>query len=281
MAVELAKLSLWLKTAAADKPLSFLDHHLQHGDSLIGAWLDDLAAKPSEVCEDHRRFLATSMPLFDDSAFTRDAGLAVKGVATIESLPTLDIDDVHAKEAAWRDIQQTHIARWRRLADLWVSAYFGNAMAPEEYRALAVPGCHFPKLRVRERSLLSDEAAAAFLAHPAVTDNDYFHWELAFPEVFFDEYGNPLGRAAGFDAVIGNPPYVRQEQLTPLKPLFQQHFDSFCRNSRPVCLLFTSKAIKLLRDRRLLPLTSAAIAVAANYATSFPFICPEMPVLKH
>jgi hypothetical protein len=47
MAVELAKLSLWLKTAAADKPLSFLDHHLQHGDSLIGAWLADLMKPPS------------------------------------------------------------------------------------------------------------------------------------------------------------------------------------------------------------------------------------------
>jgi hypothetical protein len=54
------------------------------------------------------------------------------------------------------------------------------------------------------------------LRHPAVTDNDYFHWELAFPEVFYDEYGNRRGEAAGFDAVIGNPPYVRQEQMTPL-----------------------------------------------------------------
>jgi hypothetical protein len=52
MAVELAKLSLWLKTAVADKPLSFLDHHLQCGDSLVGAWLADLAAPPVKaVCQ--------------------------------------------------------------------------------------------------------------------------------------------------------------------------------------------------------------------------------------
>jgi hypothetical protein len=61
----------------------------------------------------------------------------VKGALTIERLPTLDIETVHAKEAAWRDIQQTHVARWRQLADLWTSAYFGNELTPEEYRALA------------------------------------------------------------------------------------------------------------------------------------------------
>ncbi len=202
MAVELAKLSLWLKTAAADKPLSFLDHHLQCGDSLIGARLDDLSklAKPARSRKTSQ-VSANQPPLFDESAFTRDAGLAVKGVMTIERLPTLEIEDVYAKEAAWQDIQQTHVGRWRRLADLWVSCYFGNEMTPEEYRALA------GRLQGRE-SLMSDAQAERFLAHPAVTDNDYFHWELAFPEVFFDEYGRSLNDAAGFDAVIGNPPYI-------------------------------------------------------------------------
>src|SRR5205085_10322613 len=44
LAVELAKLSLWLITAAKDHPLSFLDHHLRTGNALIGAWLEDVAA---------------------------------------------------------------------------------------------------------------------------------------------------------------------------------------------------------------------------------------------
>jgi methylase of polypeptide subunit release factors len=41
----------------------------------------------------------------------------------------------------------------------------------------------------------------------------FFHWELEFPEVFFDRSGQHKGTAAGFDVVIGNPPYVRQEEL--------------------------------------------------------------------
>jgi hypothetical protein len=127
MAVELAKLSLWLVTAAADKPLSFLDHHLRHGDSLVGAWLADLERPPlssSQTAAEGQE------PLFDESAFTGDAGLAVKGLMTIERLPSEDIEDVYAKERTYREIRQTHLARWRELANLWVSAYFGNDDEP-------------------------------------------------------------------------------------------------------------------------------------------------------
>ena len=46
VAVELAKLALWLETVAIDAPLAFLDHHLQAGDLLIGARLDRLTAFP-------------------------------------------------------------------------------------------------------------------------------------------------------------------------------------------------------------------------------------------
>ena len=54
MAVQLARLSLWLATLAADKPLSFLDHHLQVGDSLLGAWLSSLRSAAEPVAVDRR-----------------------------------------------------------------------------------------------------------------------------------------------------------------------------------------------------------------------------------
>jgi hypothetical protein len=200
MAVELAKLSLWLVTAAADKPLSFLDHHLRHGDSLVGAWLADLERPP--LSSSSQTAAEGQEPLFDESAFTGDAGLAVKGLMTIERLPSEDIEDVYAKERTYREIRQTHLARWRELANLWVSAYFGNTMSREEYRDLAL------RLQGRsEESMLRESQAQPYLTHPAMGRPDYFHWELEFPEVFFDEYGRSLGKTAGFDAVIGNPPY--------------------------------------------------------------------------
>src|SRR5262249_13781417 len=68
MAVQLARLSLWLATLAADRPLTFLDHHLQTGDSLLGAWLANLGHAPSSR---RRRQTAgqPALPLFDDDDF--------------------------------------------------------------------------------------------------------------------------------------------------------------------------------------------------------------------
>src|SRR5204862_7897660 len=62
MAVQLARLSLWLTTLAADRPLTFLDHRLRVGDSLIGARLADLRRAPRDV----RRGRDADLPLFDD-----------------------------------------------------------------------------------------------------------------------------------------------------------------------------------------------------------------------
>ncbi|MFZ0548916.1 MAG: hypothetical protein WAM60_25940, partial [Candidatus Promineifilaceae bacterium] len=216
MAVELCKLSLWLETVAADKPLSFLDHHLRHGDSLVGARLADLERAPDVSSSRNRVFgknpvsetsgAEGQQPLFDESAFTRDAGLAVGGIMTIERLPTDDIEAVYAKEQTWREIREGRLGQWRRLADLWTSAYFGNEMTPEEYRALGEQ-LNPTSRRFGTSGRLTEAQAAHFLDHPALTDNDYFHWELEFPEVFFDEYGRTLDSQSGFDAIIGNPPY--------------------------------------------------------------------------
>jgi methylase of polypeptide subunit release factors len=57
-------------------------------------------------------------------------------------------------------------------------------------------------------------------ADRAATAHQFFHWELEFPEVFFDRHGQAGGSEGGFDAVISNPPYVRQEELAPFKPSF-------------------------------------------------------------
>lgn len=67
-AVQLARLSLWLTTLAVDRPLTFLDHHLASGDSLVGATLDDIARAP--VTTRFRTAFAAGLPLFDDTTAT-------------------------------------------------------------------------------------------------------------------------------------------------------------------------------------------------------------------
>lgn len=258
MAVELAKLSLWLKTAASDKPLSFLDHHLRHGDSLVGAWLDDLRHAPGSSS---KAIIAGQQNLFDESTFTHDVGLAVNKVSEIENLPTNSIEDVYTKEAAWLVIQQTYLERWRQLADLWVSYYFGNTYTPEEYRALAAQVQGQP-------SLMNQAQATQFLTHPSVTHNDYCHWQLAFPEVFFDKYGRSWGNTAGFDAVIGNPPYVRQEHLTPYKRYYKQRFISFT-GAADLYLYFYEQGVELLQIAGRISYISSGTFAKTNSAKPF------------
>ena len=183
---------------------------------------------------------------------------AVGGFTQIEELLSSDIENVHFKEELLQTLRGEHLGRWRRLADLWTSFYFGNAMSPAEYRDL---GKHLLGLPGAQ---MSDEQAAPYLGHPAVLDNDYFHWELEFPEVFFDRHGQPRGAAAGFDAVIGNPPYVRQEQLKVNKHYYQIAHSSFSSGA-DLYVYFVELGVDLSRDNGLFGYVTSNKFMRANY----------------
>lgn len=256
MAVELAKLSLWLVTVAREKPLSFLDHHLRHGDSLVGARLTDLDALPAhQQSQDDEQ-----PPLFDESAFTQDAFRAVGGMMAIETMLSDSIEDIQAKETVLAQID-AHLDKWRTIADLWTSSFFGNEMAPEEYADL------LRHLQGGE-AMMSTDQRRQYLDHSAVTDNDYFHWQLEFPEVYFDRHGQHKKENAGFEAIIGNPPYVRQEQLTPYKPNYQNRFKSFS-GTADLYLYFYEQGIKQLRRAGRIAYISSGTFAKTNSAKSF------------
>ena len=218
LAVELAKLSLWLATAAKGKPLSFLDHHLRCGNSLIGARLEDLQTLParkerrkktsevfktSEVSQE-----VSQLAMWDESAFTRDMGLAVGGLAAIQELASDSAEDIHEKERIFQELLEVHLKRWRQIADLWVSAYFGNEMAPEVYADLV------RRVQTGE-GMLPDAQAQPYLdcAHALWREKRFFHWELEFSEVFFDKHGRRKPEA-GFDALVGNPPMISNDNIS-------------------------------------------------------------------
>ncbi|MGE3188272.1 MAG: N-6 DNA methylase, partial [Vicinamibacterales bacterium] len=197
MAVQLARLSIWLTTLAADRPLTFLDHHLSAGDSLVGAGLADLARLPGTVRR--RRGGDGPLPLFDAG----DAG------ATFAALLPDRVRLAVAAETAdgARDQERRHermhapgspLALWKRAADIWVAAWaepaWQRGLAGELIaHALGRPATLGPRAAA---PLLARAEATAGRLHP-------LHWELEFPEVFFDADGRrrPDG---GFDAVLGN-----------------------------------------------------------------------------
>ena len=201
MAVELAKMSLWLATASRNRPLSFLDANLRCGDSLVGAFLDDLDRLPAplvkgRVAADSRQ---ARLPL---PAVSPSLAHLVSGRGRIAEAPSELPEEVHAKGQQLRDLlDDDGVRHLRARADLWVAAFFWPTDAPAlnagTYRAFA-----------------SHLAECGRLPHPPAQEAFErverevrpFHWELEFPEVYFDETGRRRDDA-GFDAVLGNPPW--------------------------------------------------------------------------
>lgn len=198
MAVQLGRLSLWLATLAADRPLTFLDHHLRAGNSLAGATLLDVARPPGRAA---RR----DLPLFAGDQADRALEAAIGPRLSIAIEPGDTIEQVRSKEHALAQVAApaAPLARWRAVADLWCACWFGL----HEGSKAGV----FTSLReevLGRSSALSKRLSGALLARAqAIASTErFFHWTLEFPEVFHDRDGARLP-SGGFDAVLGNPPW--------------------------------------------------------------------------
>ena len=200
MAVQLGRLSLWLTTLAGDRPLTFLDHHLRAGNSLVGAALEDVARGPSR-----RRRTTAALPLFGvdeaDVAFASVVGPR----RSLGEDPGDTLAQVRAKERLLLSLQQDPgpLARWKTVADLWCAEWYrnGRGVTPQIFRAVADHVLLRP-------STLPERVTRSILEHSrAVASRQlFFHWPLEFPEVFYEDGGRPRDRP-GFDAVLGNPPW--------------------------------------------------------------------------
>ena len=197
MAVELAKLSLWLYTVAKNRPLNFLDHHLRCGNSLIGAKIEDLANYP-EVKKKKIKSRNVQRGLFE-SIFKEKVNILLGAFAQIEGLSSDTVEQIREKEKLYQEFRKI-VSRFQDVADVWTSVYFGNDVTWASYQK--------PQDRLRsteeEWQKLSQEIWFK-KAKEGADEKRFFHWELEFPEIFFE--GHQRKDNPGFDAVVGNPPY--------------------------------------------------------------------------
>lgn len=194
LAVELAKLALWLETVAVDQPLTFLNHHLRCGNSLVGPQAEDLGRLPGEgdlSANVFKKYVRKSLP-----------GM-LQPLAEIRSISSQSVGEVKRKLQLFRQFERQQRA-FHRLADVWTTAFLPRETAPW------TAGDYQRALSVLDKPTKFEEAAKEdwfIQAESTAKANQLngFAWELEFPDVFFHETGRL--EKSGFDAVIGNPPY--------------------------------------------------------------------------
>ena len=208
LTVELAKVSLWLHSFTVGAPLSFLDHHLRCGDSLVGLRVMEATAELNRLGG-----------LFASLAIS-EAEAATEAMERIEDMSDADIAEVRQSTTLFQEVEDT-TSDLRSLLDFltglrWLTA----GMKQRECRAF----------ESQLRGTLGDQPDEAYslLARGVFTDGSlpesaftdlwnearsmaeregFLHWEAAFPGVWHEwQDAHPQG---GFDAVIGNPPWDR------------------------------------------------------------------------
>ena len=215
LTVELAKVSLWLHSFTVGAPLSFLDHHLRCGDSLIGM-------RVQGSIEELRRLSG----LFASSAI-QHAENATAGMQLIEEMSDADVAEVRESAALFREVEAT-TATMRGLLDFlcglrWLTAGmkrrerteyespladFLEQHSQDAYRLLSLGPGSVDAVSPGSEETSASEFEALWSDARAVADREGFlHWEVAFPGVWHGwQDVRPQG---GFDAVIGNPPWDR------------------------------------------------------------------------
>ncbi|MYN68491.1 MAG: N-6 DNA methylase [Acidobacteria bacterium] len=215
MAAELCRVSLWLEALEPGKPLSFLDHHIRVGDSLLGATPDlveaglpDEAFKRIEgddqtVCSELRKRNRVERDSGQQDmgrlmvAETRpEYGSLASLSRGVDESPDGTLGDVRRKATRFRSLVVSPQYRHEQLvADVWCAAFVWPKRAGDS------PSC-ITTDTVKALRSEPDAMAPAQSRRVAELANRYrfLHWHLAFPEVF--ENG-------GFDCVLGNPPWER------------------------------------------------------------------------
>jgi hypothetical protein len=229
MAVELAKVALWLHTFTVGAPLSFIDHHLHAGDSLFGLWVRDAIDKAA--IKGGGGALLYAKPL-------QEAQSAAAAMGIIERLTDAEIAEAHQSAATWFGIEsQTnslntfvsflHALDWLNLNSVEEKAA-ARALLDGQYGdpiQVILGNAHpvakktgFQQSDNAERSKNQKFEASELLeialeivknARSLMREERFLNWQVSFPGVW--ENWSNLDRQGGFDAVVGNPPWDRFE----------------------------------------------------------------------
>jgi hypothetical protein len=281
MAVELAKVALWLHTFTVGAPLSFLDHHLRCGNSLFGFWI-------REAMERLTRWggqLLISEPM-------QKAMAQALAMQKLERVNDIDIAEVHQSKTLFDGIEQEtrplnsflkilYALDWLKLSKedqpavrSWLDGQYGDPFEIARGRFTLGPqdaGDGHPQAKDVLGQLGSGARVAAerfanilTAARDLIRTERFQNWQVAFPGVWTRWDSAEL--EGGFHAVVGNPPYVRQELIKTYKPHLKRAFEPIYNGSADLYVYFYDQGFRLLKPGGRLSYVVTNKWMRANYA---------------
>lgn len=230
LAIEIAKIALWLETLQRGKPLAFLDAHLKVGDALLGTTpallrnnIPDVAFKP--LLGDDQAWTSTlrkrnkqqrtsgQLELFSGDHLIVSTPIVASQARALEATATDTLEAVRARADAWRRLEHDEeLVNAKRLADAWCAAF----VQPKEIAAggskPSGPGITHAKLVMLQAHPTDIDPQTDATIKRVARQYRFFHWHLEFPAVFqvpADEQA-PTGEHGwngGFSCILGNPPW--------------------------------------------------------------------------
>ena len=196
IAVEIAKMVLWLKVFRTDKPFEFFDYNLQTGNSLIGIYNDSL-----------EKIDSGQMDLFDSIDKIEASNIAelTSRVEKLLSMPRETIADIHSLE----EFYQKEVRLWQKTITFFYNLKLVEHLEPKDWKIVSgmredilrqiQKDPHFVfKLFSKNSTIKSEYKELGKLAKYIEDVYDPFHWRVEFPHIF---------QQGGFDVVLGNPPW--------------------------------------------------------------------------
>jgi len=257
LAVEMAKLSLWLLTLQRNRPFTFLDHAIRCGDSLLGVTRRDQIETFGFSPQEHEVKQITLWRKASKVLFDRALEFRLK----LESIPVLAASDLERKHALLRQAEDATVMT-RLMCDLLVGAALSTTTGkpPQEDEAFSRKRGELWRQLMETyrydedvdswrgaleamRPMAQQLLDAGLL--PGSSRHRPFHWPLEFPEVFVNR--------DGFDAIVGNPPFIGGQRITgalgqPYRDYLVEYIAGGRRGSADYVAYFFLRAEGLLKN---------------------------------
>lgn len=300
MAVELCKISLWMEALEPGKPLTFLDHHIQCGNSLLGctpallqkgipnAAFTPLTGDDKDYCNKYKKLNKEERDKDVLDIFSGDEkpwehlGNHVPYQINLNQMDDTSIENLKRKEEAYAEIMRSSgYLNSKFIYDAWCAAFVWKK-APSD--TLPYP--------ITQR-LLDNIDSNPYSVNPAIRSEimrladeyKFFHWHIAFPDVFVAKMPTEIsdqdvtGWTSGFDCILGNPPWgasVSDKQ----KLLIQNSYHTTEKGIIDTFSVFTELSVKRLVSKGYLGLVLPDVVLLKNYPSIRLYLLLETTIIE-